>query len=280
MVLEYILKKYNWTANEWVLLIRIENAFWNIFFFSILFSHKAVISDKLCIDMFFLLNRRVIYVKEVEILGHLTAEWDYLFEDFTCRPTCEESVLKLTVSVRKSCGLLFFLFFFLIFRLFILQHLLFRDPKMLLIHLRTLNSWLWRSEKLIHIFQKYGCVGQRKNWSLSWSSRSSHLCIRFCILVLWVTWLTFLCPFATGSKDVPKEGQYRSCLCKGSSTSGWSYSKGIFFILLFSFVLRICCACWNSKRLKNSNLLIPRNCLLYFLVEKWVWPGKQWDKTV
>ncbi|XP_001233000.3 vacuolar protein sorting-associated protein 13C isoform X1 [Gallus gallus] len=43
-------------------------------------------------------NRRVIYVKEVEILGHLTAEWDYLFEDFTCRPTCEESVLKLTVS--------------------------------------------------------------------------------------------------------------------------------------------------------------------------------------
>ncbi|XP_031411140.1 vacuolar protein sorting-associated protein 13C isoform X2 [Meleagris gallopavo] len=42
-------------------------------------------------------NRRVIYVKEVEILGHLTAEWDYLFEDFTCCPTCEGSVLKLTV---------------------------------------------------------------------------------------------------------------------------------------------------------------------------------------
>lgn len=174
----------------------------------------------------------------------------------------------------------FLSFFFLIFRLFILQHYLFRDPKMLLIHLRTLNSWLWRYEKWIHIFQKYGCVGKRMNWSLSWSSRSSHLCIRFCILVLWVTWLTFLCPFATGSKDVPKEGQYRSCLCKGSSTSGWSYSKGIFFILLFSFVLRICCACWNSKRLKNTNVLIPRNCLLYFLVEKWVWPGKQWDKTV
>uniref|UniRef100_A0A803Y6K6 Vacuolar protein sorting 13 homolog C n=1 Tax=Meleagris gallopavo TaxID=9103 RepID=A0A803Y6K6_MELGA len=52
-------------------------------------------------------NRRVIYVKEVEILGHLTAEWDYLFEDFTCCPTCEGSVLKLTVLVRKLCGLMF-----------------------------------------------------------------------------------------------------------------------------------------------------------------------------
>uniref|UniRef100_A0A803YFR7 Vacuolar protein sorting 13 homolog C n=1 Tax=Meleagris gallopavo TaxID=9103 RepID=A0A803YFR7_MELGA len=62
---------------------------------------------KSCIDVFFLLNRRVIYVKEVEILGHLTAEWDYLFEDFTCCPTCEGSVLKLTVLVRKLCGLMF-----------------------------------------------------------------------------------------------------------------------------------------------------------------------------
>ncbi|OXB82051.1 UNVERIFIED_CONTAM: hypothetical protein H355_004134 [Colinus virginianus] len=42
-------------------------------------------------------NRRVIYVKEVEILGHLTAEWDYLFEDFTRCPTCEGNILKLTV---------------------------------------------------------------------------------------------------------------------------------------------------------------------------------------
>ncbi|NXL93000.1 VP13C protein, partial [Alectura lathami] len=42
-------------------------------------------------------NRRVIYVKEVEILGHLTAEWDYLFEDFACRPTYEGNVLKITV---------------------------------------------------------------------------------------------------------------------------------------------------------------------------------------
>uniref|UniRef100_A0A6G1RFM0 Vacuolar protein sorting 13 homolog C n=1 Tax=Hypotaenidia okinawae TaxID=2861861 RepID=A0A6G1RFM0_9GRUI len=42
-------------------------------------------------------NRRVIYVKEVEILGHLTTEWDYLFEDFMCCPSFEANVLKLTV---------------------------------------------------------------------------------------------------------------------------------------------------------------------------------------
>ncbi|NXY80813.1 VP13C protein, partial [Alcedo cyanopectus] len=42
-------------------------------------------------------NRRVIYVKEVEILGHLTTDWDYLFEDFTCCPSYEANVLKLTV---------------------------------------------------------------------------------------------------------------------------------------------------------------------------------------
>ncbi|KAM7010642.1 intermembrane lipid transfer protein VPS13C [Passerculus sandwichensis] len=42
-------------------------------------------------------NRRVIYVKEVEILGHLTTEWDYLFEEFTCYPSYEANVLKITV---------------------------------------------------------------------------------------------------------------------------------------------------------------------------------------
>uniref|UniRef100_A0A8B9CDX5 Vacuolar protein sorting 13 homolog C n=1 Tax=Anser brachyrhynchus TaxID=132585 RepID=A0A8B9CDX5_9AVES len=47
-------------------------------------------------------NRRVIYVKEVEILGHLTTEWDYLFEDFARCPTYEGSVLKITVLVRKN----------------------------------------------------------------------------------------------------------------------------------------------------------------------------------
>uniref|UniRef100_A0A8D0L113 Vacuolar protein sorting 13 homolog C n=1 Tax=Strix occidentalis caurina TaxID=311401 RepID=A0A8D0L113_STROC len=48
-------------------------------------------------------NRRVIYVKEVEILGHLTTEWDYLFEDFTRCPSYEANVLKITVLVRKAC---------------------------------------------------------------------------------------------------------------------------------------------------------------------------------
>ncbi|XP_064013497.1 intermembrane lipid transfer protein VPS13C isoform X2 [Pogoniulus pusillus] len=42
-------------------------------------------------------NRRVIYVKEVEILGHLTTEWDYLFEDFTGQPFCEGNILKISV---------------------------------------------------------------------------------------------------------------------------------------------------------------------------------------
>ncbi|KAM6308390.1 intermembrane lipid transfer protein VPS13C isoform 2-T2 [Aegotheles albertisi] len=42
-------------------------------------------------------NRRVIYIKEVEILGHLTTEWDYLFEDFTRCPSYEANVLKITV---------------------------------------------------------------------------------------------------------------------------------------------------------------------------------------
>uniref|UniRef100_A0A8C0B8T1 Vacuolar protein sorting 13 homolog C n=1 Tax=Buteo japonicus TaxID=224669 RepID=A0A8C0B8T1_9AVES len=46
---------------------------------------------------FFLVNRRVIHVKEVEILGHLTTDWDYLFEDFTRCPSYEANVLKITV---------------------------------------------------------------------------------------------------------------------------------------------------------------------------------------
>uniref|UniRef100_A0A8C3EP99 Vacuolar protein sorting 13 homolog C n=1 Tax=Corvus moneduloides TaxID=1196302 RepID=A0A8C3EP99_CORMO len=46
-------------------------------------------------------NRRVIYVKEVEILGHLTTEWDYLFEEFTCYPSYEANILKITVLDQK-----------------------------------------------------------------------------------------------------------------------------------------------------------------------------------
>ncbi|XP_051484024.1 intermembrane lipid transfer protein VPS13C isoform X2 [Apus apus] len=46
-------------------------------------------------------NRRVIYVKEVEILGHVTTEWDYLFEDFTRCPSYEANVLKITALDQK-----------------------------------------------------------------------------------------------------------------------------------------------------------------------------------
>uniref|UniRef100_A0A8U8BXJ8 Uncharacterized protein n=1 Tax=Geospiza parvula TaxID=87175 RepID=A0A8U8BXJ8_GEOPR len=46
-------------------------------------------------------NRRVIYVKEVEILGHLTTEWDYLFEEFTRYPSYEANILKITVWEQK-----------------------------------------------------------------------------------------------------------------------------------------------------------------------------------
>lgn len=42
-------------------------------------------------------------MKEVEILGHLTTEWDYLFEEFTRLPSYEANILKITVLVRKSC---------------------------------------------------------------------------------------------------------------------------------------------------------------------------------
>uniref|UniRef100_A0A8D0HE95 Vacuolar protein sorting 13 homolog C n=1 Tax=Sphenodon punctatus TaxID=8508 RepID=A0A8D0HE95_SPHPU len=43
-------------------------------------------------------NRRVMCVKEVEILGHVTTDWDYLFEDFTRPPTTEENILKIFVK--------------------------------------------------------------------------------------------------------------------------------------------------------------------------------------
>ncbi|NXH49725.1 VP13C protein, partial [Dicaeum eximium] len=46
-------------------------------------------------------NRRVIYVKEVEILGHLTTEWDYLFEEFTRYPSYEANILKICVLDQK-----------------------------------------------------------------------------------------------------------------------------------------------------------------------------------
>uniref|UniRef100_K7FJM8 Vacuolar protein sorting 13 homolog C n=1 Tax=Pelodiscus sinensis TaxID=13735 RepID=K7FJM8_PELSI len=49
-------------------------------------------------------NRRLMCVKEVDILGHVT-DWDYLFEDFTHPPSVETNMLKITV---KDQGLLMF----------------------------------------------------------------------------------------------------------------------------------------------------------------------------
>uniref|UniRef100_A0A8C8RP73 Vacuolar protein sorting-associated protein 13C n=1 Tax=Pelusios castaneus TaxID=367368 RepID=A0A8C8RP73_9SAUR len=49
-------------------------------------------------------NRRLMCVKHVDILGHIT-DWDYLFEDFIHLPSVETNVLKITV---KDQGLLTF----------------------------------------------------------------------------------------------------------------------------------------------------------------------------
>ncbi|XP_066448424.1 intermembrane lipid transfer protein VPS13C isoform X2 [Eleutherodactylus coqui] len=50
-------------------------------------------------------NRRIMSVKEVEILGHTSIDWDYFFEDFVQPPTVEDNVLNLFV---KDQGLLVF----------------------------------------------------------------------------------------------------------------------------------------------------------------------------
>ncbi|KAJ6664322.1 hypothetical protein lerEdw1_008541 [Lerista edwardsae] len=52
-----------------------------------------------------LTNRRLMFVKEVEILGHITTDWDYLYEDFTRPPTVDGNVLQIFV---KDHGLLKF----------------------------------------------------------------------------------------------------------------------------------------------------------------------------
>lgn len=46
-------------------------------------------------------NRRVLFVKEVEILGHMSVDWQCLFEDFVCPPEVSENLLKISVKVRK-----------------------------------------------------------------------------------------------------------------------------------------------------------------------------------
>uniref|UniRef100_A0A8C5P9K6 Vacuolar protein sorting 13 homolog C n=1 Tax=Leptobrachium leishanense TaxID=445787 RepID=A0A8C5P9K6_9ANUR len=47
-------------------------------------------------------NRRVMCLKEVEILGHRTIDWDYAFEEFVHPPTVEDNILNLTVKVCAS----------------------------------------------------------------------------------------------------------------------------------------------------------------------------------
>ncbi|XP_056663933.1 intermembrane lipid transfer protein VPS13C isoform X2 [Monodelphis domestica] len=43
-------------------------------------------------------NRRVLYVKEVEILGHMSTEWQYPFEDFVLPPSVDNNLLKISVK--------------------------------------------------------------------------------------------------------------------------------------------------------------------------------------
>ncbi|XP_054859061.1 intermembrane lipid transfer protein VPS13C isoform X2 [Eublepharis macularius] len=50
-------------------------------------------------------NRRVLCIKEVEILGHVTTDWDCLYEDFTRQPAVVETTLQIFV---KDHGLLKF----------------------------------------------------------------------------------------------------------------------------------------------------------------------------
>lgn len=40
-------------------------------------------------------------MKEVEILGHMTTDWDYLYEDFTQPPRTDENLLQIFVKVRE-----------------------------------------------------------------------------------------------------------------------------------------------------------------------------------
>ncbi|KAL7980318.1 hypothetical protein Chor_014647 [Crotalus horridus] len=43
-------------------------------------------------------SRRVLLIKEVEILGHITTDWDYLHEDFTRPPSTDENLLQIFVK--------------------------------------------------------------------------------------------------------------------------------------------------------------------------------------
>uniref|UniRef100_A0A8C9AEJ4 Vacuolar protein sorting 13 homolog C n=1 Tax=Prolemur simus TaxID=1328070 RepID=A0A8C9AEJ4_PROSS len=58
--------------------------------------HCAIPGSKRTILM--VTNRRVLYVKEVEILGHMSIDWQCPFEDFVCPPSVNENMLKISVK--------------------------------------------------------------------------------------------------------------------------------------------------------------------------------------
>jgi vacuolar protein sorting-associated protein 13A/C len=43
----------------------------------------------------------VLCIKEVEILGHMSMDWQCPFEDFLFPPIVDENLLKISVKVRK-----------------------------------------------------------------------------------------------------------------------------------------------------------------------------------
>ncbi|XP_028627194.1 vacuolar protein sorting-associated protein 13C [Grammomys surdaster] len=58
--------------------------------------HCAVPGNKRAVLM--ITNRRVLFIKEVEILGHMSVDWQCLFEDFVCPPEVSENLLKISVK--------------------------------------------------------------------------------------------------------------------------------------------------------------------------------------
>lgn len=50
---------------------------------------------------FLLQKRRVLCIKEVEILGHMSIDWQYPFEDFVQSPGVDGNLLKISVEVRN-----------------------------------------------------------------------------------------------------------------------------------------------------------------------------------
>uniref|UniRef100_A0A8C2YMD7 Vacuolar protein sorting 13 homolog C n=1 Tax=Chinchilla lanigera TaxID=34839 RepID=A0A8C2YMD7_CHILA len=58
--------------------------------------HCAVLGSKGTV--FMVTNRRVLCLKEVEILGHVFLEWQHPFEDFVLPPTVNENLLQISVK--------------------------------------------------------------------------------------------------------------------------------------------------------------------------------------